>query len=415
MDASKQIDDDSFNLFNDKLLKAAKIGNLNDVIDSLQRGAQVDTTDLDGRTPLMWACANEYAEVVLCLLQHHAKTEIKDINGSTAIMFSAESNKNTVIIAYLIQYNADIHAKNNDGETALMFACMEVHMETAALLIEKGAVIDAADNDGETALMLACMEGHTHTATFLIEKGAAIHVVDKNGYTILMLACANGHTDTAAFLIEKGAAIHIADKNGCTALMLACMEAHMDTAALLIEKGAVIDAADNDGYTAFELVFDQKKEDNKEDIARLLLSYMVPAKRQALANRYRYSDFIHIFEKELKEKFLGVYGRMRFERWEIKSDSIFNLLPSELIFYIRAFEVLLKFKEKMWYRFGAFERMSIVQDKPIFPVLFLNNKEKNVVKKETSISSILFLSNSKKRKAESKPEENNRLHEKRLA
>lgn len=291
MDAVKRIYnyfyDDSLSqtTLNSKLLEAAKAGNLNEVITLLENNAQIDTTDQQGKTPLMWACENGHKGVVIHLLvDHHVNIELKDTSGKTALIW----------------------------------------------------------------------------------------------------ACIRGHNDVVALLLEKGADIHVIDKFGKNALMITCWYDRTSTAALLLEKGADIHATNNWGHNALKLA-DMKK---KTGITYLLLSYMKPAEREAFANEKNHNFLlVENFKNDIKEKALMVYDKMRRERWEYDSNSIFSILPSEVISYIRSFEAPLEIQEKFkqsWYRFRAFEHMNLaikcctpfVAEKPLFPVLFLSNRRK---------------------------------------
>lgn len=87
------------------------------VLYLLGRGMDVDSGDVEGRTPLMWAC------------------------------YVGNSKE---ILPMLLQWNADINATDRSGFTAVHWAVVSQHYQFAAKLIHEGAYYDAADYDNKT-------------------------------------------------------------------------------------------------------------------------------------------------------------------------------------------------------------------------------------------------------------------------
>ena len=74
-------------LFNPKLIKAAKEGDINKVKELVQQ-ANINAQDNQGRTPLHWAAMNEHPEVVDVLLDNGASTQVIDNDGRPAILLT---------------------------------------------------------------------------------------------------------------------------------------------------------------------------------------------------------------------------------------------------------------------------------------------------------------------------------------
>jgi ankyrin repeat protein len=87
----------------------------------IDKGAQANTQDHDGETPLMEAAVHEAPRIVEALLKHGATLNTQDNMGWTALMFAAESNQ-TAVISKLAQRGADLNLRNSKGETALAVA-----------------------------------------------------------------------------------------------------------------------------------------------------------------------------------------------------------------------------------------------------------------------------------------------------
>ncbi len=88
-----------------ELIRAADKGNMQEVIRLLKKGADVNGTDEEGQTALMWASMWGYVSVMQVLIEH----------------------------------GADIHLRTAEGETALTCALSMGHEEARKLLLERGA------------------------------------------------------------------------------------------------------------------------------------------------------------------------------------------------------------------------------------------------------------------------------------
>ena len=195
------------------LYDACKKGNIGVVRQWLNRGADVNQADEEGRTPLFVACREGHVDAARLLLE-------KDAEVDRAI---------------------------EDGRTPLFVACYNGHVDAARLLLDNGAKVDRATEGGGTPLLVACFKGHVDAARLLLDKGARVNRADKDGQTPLYVACEEGHVDAARLLLDKGAEVDRADKDGTTPLYIACQNGHVDAARLLLDNGAEVDRADKDG------------------------------------------------------------------------------------------------------------------------------------------------------------------------
>jgi ankyrin repeat protein len=107
----------------------------------LAAGANPNISNLEGKTPLMYACQGNdaSAEIALLLLENSADATTKDSDGNTALHYAAkiyDKNKAKTIAENLLDNGADAKAVNNDGKTALDFA-VEVNNEPLIKLLLK--------------------------------------------------------------------------------------------------------------------------------------------------------------------------------------------------------------------------------------------------------------------------------------
>jgi len=94
-----------------ELIEAVEEGDVERVRGLLERGADPDARDEDGRTPLYIAAANGSVEVARLLLKH----------------------------------GADVNARAIDGSTPLHLAVAFGHLDVAELLLERGADVNAGN------------------------------------------------------------------------------------------------------------------------------------------------------------------------------------------------------------------------------------------------------------------------------
>ncbi|PWT80550.1 MAG: hypothetical protein C5B44_05255 [Acidobacteria bacterium] len=116
----------------------------------LLAGADVNTRDKVGRTPLMLLGDDITADAVWDLINAGAKVNLRDEDGNTALIDAASCN-NLEILKVLLDAGANVNAKNNDGETALMSAAAEGHVNNVRALILAGADVNMKDKKGKTA------------------------------------------------------------------------------------------------------------------------------------------------------------------------------------------------------------------------------------------------------------------------
>ena len=138
----------------DDLINSAKLGDTRDVAQMVQRGASVDSTDIEGNTLLMLAARDGHLDLV----------------------------------DFLIKQRAKLNARNSAGDTALRLAAFRGHLSVVQRLIAGGANVNMP---GWTPLAYAAYNGHTEIATVLVKAGADVNAASENGHTPLISAFGN--------------------------------------------------------------------------------------------------------------------------------------------------------------------------------------------------------------------------------
>ncbi|XP_033625691.1 poly [ADP-ribose] polymerase tankyrase-like [Asterias rubens] len=210
--------------------------------------AIIEKRDKIKRTALMLACMNGHYPIVTLLLRKGADPNTKDSSGNTPIHYAAAYGwwhclklllkaggdpnilndwKNPPLgIAYLKghlgctdllldQPNVNVNFRDDNGSTLLLRTCnQKMYMDTVKsfmYLIKKGADVKAVDLDGDNALhliMSATSEPNYYSAPevvkFLMEKGCDPTAKNKSGKTPIFIALEKGMTGLLKLLVSKG-------------------------------------------------------------------------------------------------------------------------------------------------------------------------------------------------------------------
>jgi ankyrin repeat protein len=139
-----------------ELVKAAFLCDFVRVRELLAAGADPDTPDQDGRSPLFSAVLGNSLGVLALLLESGADPNLRDNDGWTPLHFAAQESV-AEIARILLGRGADPNIQDNDGATPLWRAVQGARdrSELCNVLRQAGAKDDIPDNRGETPRDLA--------------------------------------------------------------------------------------------------------------------------------------------------------------------------------------------------------------------------------------------------------------------
>lgn len=138
-----------------------KRASLDDVIQMIHQGYDVNDTAEYNLTPLMLASTNNTdSQIIKTLLKNGATVNARSVAGWTSLMFASAHNTNPNIIIELLHSGAKINDQDAEGLTPLMIASAYNNAQIVSVLLDNGAKIQTKDKAGNTALDYA--KGNPH-------------------------------------------------------------------------------------------------------------------------------------------------------------------------------------------------------------------------------------------------------------
>jgi ankyrin repeat protein len=302
------------------LLRAIQDNDLNKALKLIKLGADVNTTDSKGNTPLVnmlkFGQINtpEKVKVINALIGKNADFNVKIDKVPLVFKVIEKYNEYKIYLGkednsfdkILKEANLNVQYEELYKDTPIHAAIRENNGSLTAILENKGKddrislikVIDKRNRQGDTPLTLAAKNGNKDAIEALIDKGADKSKVNKDGDTVLIKAIKSlveeennlknpdadekqvkrkiqGLKNCIQTLIKNNAALNIADKDGKTAIHhIININGQADKRNFiqnLKSKGVSINAVDNNGRTAlFEATSNKDEKQIQEDIQILI-------------------------------------------------------------------------------------------------------------------------------------------------
>jgi len=243
------------------LPQAARTGNVVQVQELLDKGANPNAADETGVTPLLAAILANQRPVARVLLE----------NGADASL--ASSIASTVLASHGVAVPPEAHVET----TPLLLAIERDDAELVGWLIEHGASVDAASDERPTPLILAILRGHQDIARLLIGKGAALdtgswlaaRVLAEAGAPVrgndrfearpLQVAVLKGDVALVDLMLERGADVNVQAGDGITPLFVAVFVGNAAMVRRLLDAGAQVNRQTAEGFTPLLAALEQKK------------------------------------------------------------------------------------------------------------------------------------------------------------
>ena len=175
----------------------------------LMCGMDVDSKDIEDKTPLYYAVTFNQLEMAKLLLQHGAKANQKfGIMNKTLLHLAVHFIKSAEMVQILLEYGANVKALDFFRDPPLVYATEEDIVE---LLMKYGATIEDLGND---KLLLVVAFGSIPIAKLLIVNGADLNGLDRHGQTCLYITVERDFFEMMKLLLVYGASLEIRDNFG---------------------------------------------------------------------------------------------------------------------------------------------------------------------------------------------------------
>ncbi|MGX1811513.1 ankyrin repeat domain-containing protein [Nocardia sp. NPDC055321] len=190
---------------NRALLSATVSGDPAAVRAALTDGAQVDTRDTAGRTPLMLAVLSDDLPVARVLLEFGADPDARDARGETPWVNTGVTGSVPMMEA-LLPAHPDLTLPNRFGGNALIPAAEKGHLNYVREVLRQTDIdIDHVNDLGWTALLEAVYYGdggprYRDIVQVLVDNDADLTIRDANGRTAFDHAVRRGFDDIAALV-----------------------------------------------------------------------------------------------------------------------------------------------------------------------------------------------------------------------
>ena len=267
----------------------------------LINGAQIDSANDLGYTPLMAAIEGRHDDVIDFFLKSGAnvnpevtsRVQIEGLGGASPLI-TATRNEHVVLIKKLLKRGVDVNRPAQNGWTPLKSAAQQGNLDIVKVLLDAGADPNIADNTNYTPLMNAVSGEHEDIVKLLLKFSADPNVQSgenpedgdwEPGRTALMDAAVSGNVLIARELLKQGANPNLLNSKGRTALHSAVISANADMVSLLLKSGADPDIYGNDDgiLSALDLALHRwasEDEDDREggvsDVLELMLKNGFP-------------------------------------------------------------------------------------------------------------------------------------------
>jgi len=173
-------------------------GNLTTVDYLLTRGANVNSINPKGQTPLFKAVYYDYAEIARLLVKHGATVNMRDQDGLAPISLASSRNLGGMF-ATLIELGASIHPEGNFVPIAEA-AARGFAKGIKAILERDPSYVNYQNEKGNTPLHLAVINQHTGSIAALLAFKPNLQLKNNGNYTAAQIAINAGFNDVAKIL-----------------------------------------------------------------------------------------------------------------------------------------------------------------------------------------------------------------------
>ncbi|KAL7303077.1 hypothetical protein TKK_0004292 [Trichogramma kaykai] len=210
----------------------------------------------DECTPLHLCCQWGLEQVVQTLIEHGANVNSRDAEGKTPLHLAIENQNDQIISLLLFHPNINLSLRDKKGLSPFATALVMRNNSAARAILEKlPSAAEQFDNKGRNFLHTAIQKNDMESILFLLSIRVNVNskVQDHTGTPPLSLAAVTGNEVLVRSLLLAGAMINDTDAHRNTALHAASKAGHANVVSALLQNNINFDAVNADGDNALHV------------------------------------------------------------------------------------------------------------------------------------------------------------------
>ncbi|KAG2624845.1 hypothetical protein PVAP13_3KG184727 [Panicum virgatum] len=173
----------------------------------------------------------------LLIEDFQANVDATDVEGATPLVFAVQGTGSTAVVSLLLSHGADANKADNGGISPLHIAAAERGFyEVAELLMSKGADVDPICENGGAPVHIAAKNGHAKVLKLLLRNKADSERLSTSFNTPLVASLFGSSVECLEVLIEAGVDVNAGSP--ATPLTLAADKGLTEFINCLLEAGA---------------------------------------------------------------------------------------------------------------------------------------------------------------------------------
>lgn len=176
----------TFEKFNDiadqNIFDYIRHNDLDSIKNYIKVGSDLNITNINGFTPLIYASFLGRFDVIKLLLNENVFLDKTNANGMTALSITSEYREHYNIVKLLLEFGANPNIKDIHDNTALIHACCGFNnLNNIKLLLDNNADINLQNDKGRTALIESSIRFSIENIEILLDYGADEYILDNDG------------------------------------------------------------------------------------------------------------------------------------------------------------------------------------------------------------------------------------------
>lgn len=213
---------------------------LEQVVQTLvEHGANVNSRDADGKTPIHIAIQNQHSQIITLLLCHpNLDLSLRDKKGLSPFATALTVRNNKAAQSILDKLPSAAEQLDNKGRNFLHMAIQKCDMESILFLLSIQVDVNSRVQDVTQTppLHLAVVSGNEMLVRSLILAGGRVNDTDAHRNTALHAAAKAGHATVVSALLQNNVNFDAINADGDNALHIAVREGHVSVVRTLLTE-----------------------------------------------------------------------------------------------------------------------------------------------------------------------------------